>query len=101
MKIDLVISDEVVKCFAEATAKIILNSVNAGEIQGTPPAALPALITEKQAAALLNVSLSTIRAHSRIGALTKHKIGKAVRYDPDEVRNLAKQKKATKGRPNQ
>lgn len=94
MQVNLELSQSDVDRIAEATAKIILAAIAAGQIAGTPPAALPALIDEKQAAALLNVSLSTIREHARRGNLTKHKIGRAVRYDPDDVRRLAKRKKA-------
>ncbi|NUQ25501.1 MAG: helix-turn-helix domain-containing protein [Saprospiraceae bacterium] len=98
MQVDIRLSQDDVRQIAEATTKLILAAIAAGEIAGTPPAALPALINEKQAAAMLNVALSTIRYHARMGSLTKHKIGKSTRYDPDEVRALAKQKKTTTGR---
>jgi excisionase family DNA binding protein len=98
MQFNFELSDLDVKRIAEETAKIILAAIRAGIVEPTPRAAEPALIDEKQAAAMLKVSLSTIRSAARAGRLTKHKIGKSVRYDPDEVRNLAKQKKTTTGR---
>lgn len=52
---------------------------------------LPALITKKQAAAILQVSQATVDNYSTDGYLTKKKIGlRAVRFDRAEVERLAR-----------
>jgi excisionase family DNA binding protein len=52
---------------------------------------IEARITKKQAAALINCSVSTIDNARRAGKITAYRIGgKAVRFDKSEVLNLAK-----------
>jgi excisionase family DNA binding protein len=52
---------------------------------------IEARITKKQAAALINCSVSTIDNARRAGKITAYRIGgKAVRFEKSEVLNLAK-----------
>ena len=48
------------------------------------------LMNKKEAADLLSVSPSTIDNHARAGKLTRHYIGKSVRFRREEVLTLAK-----------
>jgi|GEM_PF-2738860 len=50
------------------------------------------LLTKKEAAALLSVSTSTVDNYARAGRLTRHYIGKSVRFERREVLGLAKTK---------
>lgn len=55
-----------------------------------------AYVNKRQAARLLSCSPSTIDNHARAGHLTRHYIGKAVRFDRVQVLNLAKRHSSTK-----
>ena len=67
--------------------------------QEEPPGqAGEAFVSKKQAARLLSCSPSTIDNHARAGSLTRHYIGKAVRFDRQQVLNLAKRHSSTKQR---
>lgn len=57
-----------------------------------PGQAGEAFISKKQAARLLSCSTSTIDNYARANHLTRHYIGKAVRFDRQEVLGLAKQR---------
>lgn len=57
-----------------------------------------AYVNKRQAARLLSCSPSTIDNHARAGSLTRHYVGKAVRFDRQEVLNLAKRHTSTKQR---
>ena len=69
-----------------------------------PGQAGQAFVSKKQAARLLSCSSSTIDNHARAGHLTRHYVGKAVRFDRQQVLALArqntshKQKLASNGR---
>lgn len=49
-----------------------------------------AFVSKKQAARLLSCSPSTIDNHARAGHLTRHYVGKSVRFDRQQVLGLAK-----------
>lgn len=67
--------------------------------QEEPPGqAGDAYINKRQAARLLSCSTSTIDNYARAGALTRHYIGKAVRFDRQEVLALARKHSTTKQR---
>jgi excisionase family DNA binding protein len=57
-----------------------------------------AFISKREAARLLSCSPSTIDNHARAGHLTRHYIGKAVRFDRVQVLSLAKRHSSTKQR---
>lgn len=48
-------------------------------------------VNKRQAARLLSCSPSTIDNHARAGHLTRHYVGKAVRFDRQQVLALARQ----------
>lgn len=66
-----------------------------------PPTAMPkepdgdALLTKKQAAALLSVSTSTIDNYSRAGILERVLLGRAVRFRRADVLAISQNKKGT------
>ena len=62
----------------------------------TPGEAGQAFVSKKQAARLLSCSPSTIDNHARAGHLTRHYIGKAVRFDRQQVLALARRNTSTK-----
>lgn len=67
--------------------------------QEEPPGqAGEAFVSKKQAARLLSCSPSTIDNHARAGTLTRHYVGKAVRFDRQQVLGLAKRHTSTKQR---
>ncbi len=53
-------------------------------------------VSKKQAARLLSCSPSTIDNHARAGHLTRHYVGKAVRFDRQQVLALARRNTSTK-----
>ena len=57
-----------------------------------------AFVSKRQAARLLSCSPSTIDNHARAGQLTRHYVGKAVRFDRQQVLGLAKRHTSTKQR---
>lgn len=63
-----------------------------------PGEAGSAFVSKRQAARLLSCSTGTIDNHARAGSLTRHYIGKAVRFDRQEVLSLAKRHTSTKQR---
>ena len=63
-----------------------------------PGEAGSAFISKREAARLLSCSPSTIDNHARAGHLTRHYIGKAVRFDRVQVLSLAKRHSSTKQR---
>lgn len=76
-----------------------LKQVEPSPRQEEPPGqAREAYISKKQAARLLSCSPSTIDNHARAGSLTRHYVGKAVRFDRQEVLSLAKRHTSTKQR---
>ncbi len=67
--------------------------------QDEPPGqAGEAFVNKRQAARLLSCSVSTIDNHARAGSLTRHYVGKAVRFDRQQVLALAKRHTSTKQR---
>lgn len=64
----------------------------------TPGADGATYVNKRQAARLLSCSSSTIDNHARAGSLTRHYVGKAVRFDRQEVLSLAKRHTSTKQR---
>ena len=82
-------ADELQRMFSESAkeaARIVLEQYQGNGEKETDDG----LITKSQAAELLKVSKSTIDGHARAGRLTRHKIGRAVRFDKTEVMGLAK-----------
>ncbi len=87
---------------------LIIDSVNAclrhhaaqqpAQREDTPGQAGEAYINKRQAARLLSCSPGTIDNHARAGNLTRHYVGKAVRFDRQEVLSLAKRHTSTKQR---
>lgn len=67
-------------------------------LEDTPGPDGGAYVNKRQAARLLSCSPSTIDNHARAGSLTRHYVGKAVRFDRQEVLNLAKRHTSTKQR---
>ena len=65
-----------------------------------PGEAGSAFVSKRQAARLLSCSASTIDNHARAGSLTRHYVGKAVRFDRQEVLSLARRHTSTKQRIN-
>lgn len=63
-----------------------------------PGQAAPPYVTKKEAARLLSCSPSTIDNYARAGILTRHYVGKAVRFDRQQVLGLAKRHTSTKQR---
>lgn len=63
-----------------------------------PGEAGSAFVSKRQAARLLSCSTGTIDNHARAGSLTRHYVGKAVRFDRQEVLSLAKRHTSTKQR---
>jgi excisionase family DNA binding protein len=61
-----------------------------------PGQAASPYVSKREAARLLSCSPSTIDNHARAGHLTRHYIGKAVRFDRVQVLNLAKRHSSTK-----
>lgn len=51
------------------------------------------LLTGREAAKSLAVSLRTLRALVQRGELTAVRIGRSVRFDPDDLRRLIEQRK--------
>ena len=58
--------------------------------EGSSPSEGHYYVSKRQAARLLDCSLSTIDNHARSGRLTRHYIGKTVRFDRAQVLSLAK-----------
>ncbi len=63
-----------------------------------PGQAGEAYVNKRQAARLLSCSVSTIDNFARAKQLTRHYIGKAVRFDRQEVLSLARRHSSTKQR---
>lgn len=87
---------------------LIIDSVNAclrhhaaqqpAQREDTPGPDGGAYVNKRQAARLLSCSPSTIDNHARAGSLTRHYVGKAVRFNRQEVLSLAKRHTSTKQR---
>lgn len=77
-------------------AKVLAEAITQREIEphrGTREGEQPMQrITVKEAAKMLNLSVSTIRGYTRSGQLTAYKIGKSVRYDPADIEALQTKK---------
>lgn len=84
---------------ADQLRQLVADAVVVGLRNAEPPAPaphseaaqLPALITRHQAAALLNVSLSTVDNYIRDGLLSKKRVGvRSVRLERSTVEKLAR-----------
>lgn len=93
----LIIADaeELAALLSQTEARIL---AAIAEAQANAPAPEPGpagdgLLTKKQAAGLLAVSCSTVDNYARAGRLTRHYIGKSVRFARGEVLGLASGKR--------
>ncbi|MCB0565400.1 MAG: helix-turn-helix domain-containing protein [Phaeodactylibacter sp.] len=69
---------------------VIKNHQPAGEEAPSPGPGEPEFLTKRQAARKLGCSTSTIDNAARAGKLTRHYLGKTVRFRLEEVLALAK-----------
>lgn len=85
-------SDELRQLVTEAVSSA-LKKEKTKDKQSLPSNSNTELVTKKQAAAILKVSLSTIDNYIKEGLLTRKKVGsRFVRLDVGEVKRLAKSK---------
>jgi len=91
MKDLVLISREDLRALIIDSVNECLNAQTKKQDRFTDSEPTEARITKKQAAALINCSVSTIDNARRAGKITAYRIGgKAVRFEKSEVLNLAK-----------
>lgn len=76
--------------FIDCMKAVIKNHLPNPKPLPAPPKKEANFVTKKQAAQQLNCSTSTIDNYARAGRLTRHYIGRTVRFKLEEVLALAK-----------
>ncbi len=92
--------EELKTLISEALRKELKQIAPPPRMEELPGQAGEAYVNKRQAAKLLSCSPSTIDNHARARNLTRHYVGKAVRFDRQEVLALAKRHTSTKQRIN-